>query len=101
MTQGVDDHPAALGTELGRGAGGRLAGNMARRRVALQPVIAAADTAILNQALAGAGRAGDFDSLVPTMAQGVSVVGDKGAAAALAEMDGLAAALRGRIKFFT
>ena len=95
MAQGIDDHSAALGTELGRGAGGRLAGYMARCRVTLQPVIAAADAAILNQALAGAGGAGDFGSLVPGMAQGVSVVGDKGTAAALADMDGLAAALTG------
>ena len=95
MTQGVDDHSAALGTELGRGAGGRLAGNMARRRVALQPVIAAADAAILDHALAGTGGAGDLGALVPTMAQRVGVIGNKRTAAALADMDGLAAALTG------
>ena len=68
---------------------------MARRSVAFQPVIATADAAILNHALAGAGGASDFGALVPTVAQRVGVVGNKGTAAALADVDGLAAALTG------
>ena len=95
MAQGVDDHSAALGTELGRGAGGRLAGYMARCRVSLQAMIAAADAAILDQTFAGAGGASDFGALVPGMAQGVGVVCHKAGTAALADMDGLAAALAG------
>ena len=100
VAQGVDDHRAALGTELGRGAGGRLAGYMARCRVALKPVIAAADAAILNHALAGASGAGDFGALVPGMAQGVGVVCHKAGTAALADMDGLAATLTGGRGYF-
>ena len=95
MSQGVDDHSAALGTELGRGAGGRLAGHMARRRVALQPGGPAADTGVFGYALAGTGGAGDLGALVPGMAQGVGVVRHKTGTAALADMDGLAAALTG------
>ena len=95
VAQGIDDHSAALGTELGRGAGGRLAGYMARCRVTLQAMIAATDAAILDQTFAGAGGAGDFGTLVPGMAQGVGVVCHKAGTAALADMDGLAAALAG------
>ncbi|VUX22566.1 Uncharacterised protein [Dorea longicatena] len=95
VAQGIDNHRTALGTELGRGAGGRLAGYMTRCRVSLQAMIAAADAAILDQTFAGAGGASDFGALVPGMAQGVGVVCHKAGTAALADMDGLAAALAG------
>ena len=52
--------------------------------VTFQAVIAAADTAVFHHALAGAGGVGDKCPLIPAMAQRIGVVGNEGAAAALA-----------------
>ena len=96
MSQRVFQHRATLGTELRLGAGGIIARNMTCRLVALDAVIAAAGAAVFHHALAGAGGVGDEGSLIPAMAQGVRIVCDKGTAAAIAAVDGLAAALTGR-----
>ena len=96
VSQRVFQHRATLGTELRLGAGGIIARNMTCRLVALDAVIAAAGAAVFHHALAGAGGVGDEGSLIPAMAQGVRIVCDKGTAAAIAAVDGLAAALTGR-----
>ena len=96
VSQRVFQHRATLGTELRLGAGGIIARNMTCRLVALDAVIAAAGAAVFHHALASAGGVGDEGSLIPAMAQGVRIVCDKGTAAAIAAMDGLAAALTGR-----
>ena len=95
VAQGLFYDGPALGTELGIGAGGRLAGDVARRLVALDAVIPAAGTAVFHDALARAGGVRDFGPLVPAMAQRVRVVRHKGAAAAFAAVDGPAARLTG------
>ena len=96
VSQRVFQHCAALGTELRLGAGGIIAGDMTCRLVALDAVIAAAGAAVFHDPLAGAGGVGNKGSLIPAMAQGVRIVCDKGTAAAIAAVDGLAAALTGR-----
>ena len=95
MAQGFFYDGPALGTELGIGAGGRLAGDMARCLVALDAVIPAAGAAVFHHALAGTGGVRDLGPLVPAMAQRVRVVRHKGAAAAPAAVDGPAARLTG------
>ena len=69
---------------------------MSIRRVGIQTVVATAGAAIFHDPLAGAGGVGNKGSLIPAMAQGVRIVCDKGTAAAIAAVDGLAAALTGR-----
>ena len=96
VTERIFQHSAAAGAELGFRAGGRVAGDMTGSLVALDAVIAAAGAAVFHHALAGAGGVGDEGSLIPAMAQGVRIVCDKGTAAAIAAVDGLAAALTGR-----
>ena len=94
VAQGVDDHSAALGTELGRGAGGASPGTW--------PAAASPSRRV--------GRSGRSDTRSrpspvqvepvisvprPSYGPGVGVVRDKAGTAALADMDGLAAALTG------
>ena len=95
MAQSVLNDGAAAGAELGFGAGGRVAGDMACGLVALQPGGSTADAGVLGHALAGAGGPGDLLALVPGVAQRVGVVGDERTAAALADMEGAPAALAG------
>ena len=95
MAQSVLNDGAAAGAELRIGAGGRVAGDMARGLVALQTGGSAADAGVLGHALAGAGGPGDLLAFVPTMPQRVGVVGDERTAAALADMEGAPAALTG------
>ena len=95
MAQCVLHDRAALGTELGLGAGGGFAGDMARGLVPLQPGRAAADAGVFRYALAGAGGVGDLLALVPAMAQRGSVVRNERTAAALADVQGASAALAG------
>ena len=95
MAQSVLNDGAAAGAELGFGAGGRVAGDMACGLVALQPGGSTADASVLGHALAGAGGPGDLLALIPTMPQRVGVVGDERTAAALADMEGAPAALTG------
>ena len=95
VTQSVLNHRAADGAKLGRGAGGSLAGHMARGGVALQTGSPATDAGVLGHALAGAAGADYLSPIVPAVAQRVGIVRDKAGTAALTEMDGLAAALAG------
>ena len=69
---------------------------MAIRRVGIQTVVATAGAAVFHHTLAGAGGVGDEGTLVPAMTECVSVVRDEAASAAIAAVDGLAAALTGR-----
>ena len=89
-------HSAAAGAELGFRAGSRSAGDVSIRRVGIQTVVATAGAAVFHDALAGAGGVGDEGSLIPAMTERIGVVCDKAAAAAVAAVDGLAAALTGR-----
>ncbi len=95
MAQSVLNDGAAAGAELRIGAGGRVAGDMARGLVTLQPGGSTADAGVLGHALAGAGGVGDLLAFVPTMPQRVGIVGDERTAAALADMEGTPAALTG------
>ena len=96
MSQRVFQHRAALGTELRLGAGGIIAGNMTCRLITLDAMIAAAGAAVFHDSLTGAGGVGNEGTLIPAMAECVSVVRDEAASAAIAAVDGLAAALTGR-----
>ena len=87
------DNSAADGANLGIGAGGFLACLMPACRIPIYIVIAAALTAIFRHTLSGAGGRSHSSTLIEAMPQRVSVIGDKGAAAALAQMQGIAAAL--------
>ena len=95
MTQSVLNDGPTAGAELGIGAGGRVAGDMACGLIALQTGGSTADAGVLGHALAGAGGVGDLLALVPTVAQRVGIVGDERTAAALADMEGTPAALTG------
>ena len=64
--------------------------------VAFNTVITAADAAVLHNALAGACGVGDESAFIPAVAQRSGVVRHEAAAAAIAAVDGLAAALTGR-----
>lgn len=86
----------AAGSAGGRlGTGGFMVGGMTLGAFALQIVIAAALATELGHTLAVAGGVGNRCTLVELMPKGIGIVGHKGAAAALAEMDGLAAVLTG------
>ena len=87
MTQSVLNDGPTAGAELGIGAGGRVAGDMACGLIALQTGGSTADAGVLGHALAGAGGVGDLLALVPTVAQRVGIVGDERTAAALADME--------------
>lgn len=90
MAQGVFNHSAALGTELGVVQVAASPGIWARSRVSFQAGRAAAGTGIFHDALAGAGGVGNKRTLVPAMAQRLRVVRHKGGTAASAGVDGLA-----------
>ena len=77
VAQGIFDHSAALLAELGLGAGGRSAGHMARRRVALQTGSPATDAGVLGHTFAGAAGADNLRPFIPGVAQGGGVVGDE------------------------
>ena len=62
-------------------------------RISVHIVVAAAHTAIFRHTLAGAGGGSYRCTLIEAMPQRVGVVGDEGAAAALAQMQGIAAVL--------
>ena len=96
VSQGLFQHSAAAGAELGFRAGSRSAGDVAIRGVGIQTVVATAGAAVFHDALAGAGGVGDEGSLIPAMTERIGVVCDEAAAAAIAAVDGLAAALTGR-----
>ena len=95
MSQGLFQHSAAAGAELGFRAGSRSAGDVAIRGVGIQTVVTTANAAVFHDALAGAGCVGDEGSLIPAMAQGFRIVRDKRTAAAVAAMDGLTARFAG------
>ena len=95
VSQGLFQHSAAAGAELGFRAGSRSAGDVAIRGVGIQTVVATAGAAVFHDALAGAGGVGNKGSLIPAMAQRVSVVRHEAAAAAVTAVDGLAAVLAG------
>ena len=95
VSQGLFQHSAAAGAELGFRAGNRSAGDVAIRGVGIQTVVATAGAAVFHDALAGAGGVGDEGSLIPAMTERIGVVCDKAAAAAVAAVDGLAAVLAG------
>ena len=100
MAQSVLNNSPAAGAELRFGAGGRVAGDMARGLVALQPGGSAADAGVLGHALAGAGGPGNLLALVPGVAQRGRVIRDKTGTAALADMEGAPAALTGGRGYF-
>ena len=95
VSQGLFQHSAAAGAELGFRAGSRSAGDVAIRGVGIQTVVTAANATVFHNPLAGAGGISNKGALVPAMAQGVRIVCDKGTAAAIAAMDGLTAVLAG------
>ena len=95
VSQGLFQHSAAAGAELGFRAGNRSAGDVAIRGVGIQTVVATAGAAVFHDALAGAGGVGDEGSLIPAMTERIGVVCDEAAAAAVAAVDGLAAVLAG------
>ena len=95
MSQGLFQHSAAAGAELGFRAGSRSAGDVSIRGVGIQTVVATAGTAVFHDPLAGAGGVGNKGSLIPAMTKRVSVVRHEAAAAAIAAVDGLTAVLAG------
>jgi hypothetical protein len=96
VTKRLCQHSAAAGAELGFRAGSRSAGDVSIRGVGIQTVVATAGASVFHDPFAGAGGVGDKRTLVPAMPQRRSVIRDKAAAAAIAAVDGLAAALTGR-----
>ena len=80
----------AVGAGLRIGAGGILTGSVAGGGNGFQLALVAADTAVLGHALTGAGGFCDSGAFIPVVAQGSSIVSDKGTAAAIALMEGTA-----------
>ena len=68
---------------------------MAIRRVGIQTVVATAGAAVFHDPLAGAGGVGNKGSLIPAMTKRSGVVRHEAAAAAVTEVDGLAAVFAG------
>ena len=73
MSQGLFQHSAAAGAELGFRAGSRSAGDVSIRGVGIQTVVATAGAAVFHDALAGAGGVGDEGSLIPAMTERIGV----------------------------
>ena len=95
VSQGLFQHRAAAGAELGFRAGSRSAGDVSIRGVGIQTVVATAGAAVFHDPLAGAAGVGDEGSLIPAMTKRVGVVCDEAAAAAVTAVDGLAAVFAG------
>ena len=95
MAGGFLDDRTAGGANLRVGAGRRIAGGVAGGLNGFQLGRPAAGAGILGHALADAGGFGNGLALAVLVAHSGGVVGHKGAAAALAAVDGLAAGFAG------